>query len=130
MTVIQTPSKAWGIGGRPGVSGPALALAVIIVAALCVAVFATSLTSRQNLVGAKADPQVGPAAIEFRANERAVGAAQGDPLLKPAAVEFRADEHAASGLTLQEMQSLRGEAAGSGVQIHERPNRVDFKFRP
>jgi hypothetical protein len=129
MTVIQTPSKALGTGGRMSISGSAVVLAVVIVAAIAAAVLATSLIARQNAVGAQADPNLAPAAIEFRAAEHAAAGSQADPLLKPAAVEFRADEHAAGGLSLQAIESLRGESAATGVQqVPQKRNPVEFKF--
>ena len=53
--------------------------------------------------------------------QRADGAAaasmsESDPLLKPAAIEFRADEHAASGLSLQAIEKLRGESKATGAR--------------
>ena len=96
MTLIQTPTKAWGMGDGARVSGRALIMAVVV-AALVAAVIAASLIVRPNVIGSQGDPLVGPAAVEFRAAEHAAGLSQGDPLLTTSAIEFREDEHAANG---------------------------------
>ena len=100
MALIQSQAKAPGTGGRAQVVGLALTVAVLIVAAAMVAMLASSLTAKStggSTVTTQADPLVQQGAIQFRAAERAAGAAAVDPLLQKKAIEFRADEHAAAG---------------------------------
>ena len=98
MALIQSQAKAPGTGGRAQFVGMALTVAVLIVAAAMVAVLASSLTAKStggSVITTKADPFVQQNAIQFRAAERAAGAAAGDPLLQTSAIQFRAAEHAA-----------------------------------
>ena len=100
MALIQSQAKAPGTGGRAQFVGLALTVAVLIVAAAMVAMLASSLTAKStggSTVTTQADPLVQQGAIQFRAAERAAGAAAVDPLLQKNAIEFRADEHAAAG---------------------------------
>jgi hypothetical protein len=66
-------------------------LSVVVITALVATVLVDQ--SRGNAGQAtKADPLVGPAAVEFRAGERVLSSVLTNPLVGPAAVEFRAGE--------------------------------------
>ena len=100
MALIQSQAKAPGTGGRAQFVGLALTVAVLIVAAAMVAMLASSLTAKStggSIVTTQADPLIQQGAIQFRAAERASGAAAVDPLVQKNAIQFRADEHAAAG---------------------------------
>jgi hypothetical protein len=100
MALIQSQAKAPGTGGRAQFVGLALTVAVLIVAAAMVAVLASSLTAKStggSVTTTKADPFVEQNAIQFRAAERAAGAAAVDPFVQQNAIQFRANEHAAAG---------------------------------
>jgi hypothetical protein len=99
MALIQSQTKAPGMGGRAQFVGPALAIAVLIVAAAMVAVLASSLTAKSNggsVITSQGDPLVQQGAIQFRAAEHAAGAAAADPFIQQNAIQFRASEHAAA----------------------------------
>lgn len=115
MALSQAQATTTGTGGRIQPFGQALALAVAIVAILTVAIFATSWVAGQGATTSKTDALVQSGAIEFRAGEHAVGGS--DPFMQQGAIQFRASEHAAGALSLAATQMLRGEAAGTGVQL-------------
>jgi len=94
MALSQAQAATTGTGGRTQPFGQALALAAAIVAVLSVAIVATSWVAGQGAATAKADP-----------------------LVQSSAIQFRAGEHAAGALSLATTQMLRGEAAGTGVQL-------------
>ena len=116
MALSQAQATTTGTGGRTQPFGQALALAAAIVAILSVAIIATSWVAGQGAATAKADPLVQSSAIEFRAGEQAVGGSR-DPFMQSGAIQFRADEHTAGALSLAATQMLRGEAAGTSVQL-------------
>ena len=61
MTLIQSPTNAWGVGARARFSGTALIVAVLSVAVLCAAIVATSMISKPSgasAIGAQGDPFV------------------------------------------------------------------------
>ena len=100
MALIQSQAKAPGTSGRAQFVGPALAVAVLIVAAVMVAMLASSLTAKStggSVITSQGDPFVQQGAIQFRAAERAAGAAAVDPLTQPGAVQFRVDERTLGG---------------------------------
>ncbi len=115
MALSQAQATTTGTGGRTQPFGQALALAAAIVAILSVAIVATSWVAGQGAATSKADALVQSSAIEFRAGEHAVGGS--DPFMQAGAIQFRASEHAAGALSLAATQMLRGEAAGTGVQL-------------
>lgn len=99
MALIQSQAKAPGSGSRAQFVGPALAIVVIIVAAAMVAMLASSLTAKStggSVVTSQGDPLIQQSAIQFRAAERAAGAATVDPLVQQNAIQFRANEHASA----------------------------------
>jgi hypothetical protein len=115
MALSQAQATTTGTGGRTQPFGQALALAAAIVAILSVAIVASSWLAGQGAATSKADALVQSSAIEFRAGEHAVGGS--DPFMQQGAIQFRASEHAAGALSLAATQMLRGEAAGTGVQL-------------
>ena len=115
MALSQAQATTTGTGGRIQPFGQALALAAAIVAVLSVAIVATSWVAGQGAATSKTDALVQSSAIQFRAGEHAVGGS--DPFMQSSAIQFRAGEHAAGALSLATTQMLRGEAAGTGVQL-------------
>ena len=118
MALIQSQAKAPGTSGRAQFAGPALAVAVLIVAAVMVAMLASSLTAKStggSVITSQGDPLVQQGAIQFRAAEHAVGAAAVDPLVQQNAIQFRANEHASADPLLDRSPSRRA-SGGCGPE--------------
>ncbi len=92
MDLAQSSSTTQvGAAGTTRIGRMAFVAGVTAVVAVTAVLAITLLAGSRGDLAARtqADPLVGPAAIEFRVGEHAMGAAQSDPLVGPAAIEFR-----------------------------------------
>jgi hypothetical protein len=112
MDLAQSNSSTTQVGTargtRIGRAAFAASVAAVVIITLFVAYALVPGSRTAPGMTTHSDPIVGPAAIEFRAGEREIGAPQADQLVGPAAIEFRTGEH---GMTSTQSDALVGSSA-------------------